>query len=62
MGNADLKWEATQEIDLGFDFVGFNGRVTASFDWYTKKTSDILLQVPDRSIFGYRTSAVCKWW
>lgn len=46
IGNPDLKWEATKETNIGFDFTGFNGKVTASFDWYNKKTSDILLQVP----------------
>ncbi len=46
LGNPDLKWESTRETNLGFDFIGFNGRVTASFDWYNKKTNDILLQVP----------------
>lgn len=45
-GNPDLKWEATKETNLGFDFVGFNERVTVSFDWYNKRTSDMLLQVP----------------
>jgi TonB-linked SusC/RagA family outer membrane protein len=45
-GNPNLKWEATKETNIGFDFTGFEGRVTASFDWYNKKTSDILLQVP----------------
>ncbi len=45
-GNPDLKWESTEETNLGFDFSGFGGRLTASFDWYNKKTSDILLQVP----------------
>ncbi len=46
LGNPDLKWEATQETNLGFDFMGFEGKVTASFDWYHKKTTDMLLQVP----------------
>ncbi len=45
-GNPDLKWESTEETNLGFDFSGFGGKLTASFDWYNKKTSDILLQVP----------------
>lgn len=46
VGNPDLKWEATEETNLGFDFMGFEGKVTASFDWYHKKTADMLLQVP----------------
>lgn len=50
LGNPDLKWESTRETNIGFDFRGFGGRITASFDWYSKKTSDMLLQVP---LVGY---------
>ncbi|WP_153799304.1 SusC/RagA family TonB-linked outer membrane protein [Foetidibacter luteolus] len=50
LGNPDLRWEATKEINLGFDFTGFDGKLTASFDWYNKKTNDMLLQVP---LVGY---------
>jgi TonB-linked SusC/RagA family outer membrane protein len=50
LGNPDLKWESTKETNLGFDFRGFDGHITASFDWYNKKTSDMLLQVP---LVGY---------
>ncbi|MDQ3845590.1 MAG: TonB-dependent receptor, partial [Bacteroidota bacterium] len=46
LGNPDLKWEATKETNLGFDFRGFNNKVSASFDWYRKNTTDMLLQVP----------------
>src|SRR5690606_6369430 len=49
-GNPNLKWESTQETNLGFDFTGFDGKVSASFDWYNKETSDMLLRVP---IMGY---------
>jgi TonB-linked SusC/RagA family outer membrane protein len=50
LGNPDLKWESSKETNLGFDFRGFGGHVTASFDWYKKTTSDMLLQVP---LVGY---------
>jgi TonB-dependent starch-binding outer membrane protein SusC len=50
VGNPDLKWESTKETNLGFDFSGFAGKVTASFDWYRKKTTDMLLRVP---LVGY---------
>jgi len=46
VGNPDLKWEATKETNLGLDFTGFGNKVTASLDWYNKKTTDVLLQVP----------------
>lgn len=50
LGNPDLKWESTKETNLGLDFTGFDGKVSASFDWYNKKTTDMLLQVP---VAGY---------
>lgn len=46
LGNPDLKWEATKETNLGLDFSGFGGKMIASFDYYHKKTTDMLLQVP----------------
>lgn len=46
MGNSNLRWEATKETNLGFDFTGFGGKINASFDWYRKNTTDLLLQVP----------------
>jgi len=45
-GNPNLKWETTKETDLGLDFKGFQNRITFSADYYYKKTSDMLLQVP----------------
>lgn len=50
LGNPNLKWESTRETNLGFDFTGFGGKLNASFDWYYKQTTDMLLQVP---IVGY---------
>lgn len=49
-GNPDLRWEATKETDFGLDFSGFDGKVTASVDWYSKKTAGLLLQIP---LVGY---------
>jgi len=45
--NPDLKWESTKQTNIGVDFSLWN-RVTASFEWYQKKTNDLLYtyQVP----------------
>lgn len=45
--NADLKWESTEQFNLGLDFSLFN-RVTGSLELYSKKTKDLLwtYQVP----------------
>lgn len=38
----NLKWESTKEIDLGIDLNFWDGKLTATFDWYRKTTSDVL--------------------
>lgn len=43
IGNPDLKWEKTEEIDLGYNFSLFNSRVNFVFDLYRKTTKDLLL-------------------
>lgn len=41
--NPNLKWETKEEIDFGVDFSMFNSRLTGSFDYYNRKTSDALI-------------------
>ncbi len=55
-GNPDLKWESTSETNVGLDFTGDNGKITASFDWYDKKTKDMLLRVPVIGISGVQNA------
>lgn len=45
--NSDLKWESTAQTNLGIDMTLFS-RINVTFDWYMKKTSDLLYtyQVP----------------
>src|SRR5690606_15262337 len=52
VGNPDLKWESSREVNIGFDFRGFDGKVTATVDWYNRETSDMLLQVPIAAYAG----------
>jgi hypothetical protein len=40
IGNQDLKWETTAQLDLGFDFV-FKKRFSGTVDFYRKETSDL---------------------
>ena len=37
-----LKWERSTEWNLGFDFNLWDGKLTGSFDYYNKKTVDLL--------------------
>lgn len=44
--NSDLKWETTKSWNFGADLAFFSNRITASVDYYTRKTKDLLATVP----------------
>lgn len=44
IGNDRLKWETTRTWRFGFDASLFANRWTMAFDFYTSKTSDLLIQ------------------
>ena len=50
--NPDLGWEYSKTWNFGLDFSLFNGRLSGSFEYYTQKTSDILLDVSLPSTSG----------
>ena len=39
----DLTWETAKTLDFGVDITTLNGRLDATFDWYTRRTTDILM-------------------
>ncbi len=43
MGNDELRWETSEQFDIGLDARLFNDRLTFSIDWYDKKTKDLLV-------------------
>jgi len=53
--NPDVKWETSEQIDLGFDARFFRSRLGLSFDWYNKMTKDWLVQAP--VLLSYGTNA-----
>ena len=46
IANPSLHWETSEQIDLGFDAMFLQGKLTASFDWYKKTTKDWLVVAP----------------
>ncbi len=44
--NPNLKWEASQQLDLGVDLAFFKNALSAEIDFYNKKTIDMLVGVP----------------
>ncbi|MDX1913484.1 MAG: TonB-dependent receptor [Saprospiraceae bacterium] len=47
--NADVRWETTEQTDIGIEFGLFKGKFTAEIDWFRRFTYDILgdLPIPD---------------
>ncbi|MBF0576304.1 SusC/RagA family TonB-linked outer membrane protein [Dysgonomonas sp. GY617] len=46
LGNTDLKWETSNQLNLGLDMAFLNGEYGFSADYYHKVTKDLLLQAP----------------
>ncbi len=42
-GNDEIKWETTTQHNVGIDYSMFHNEIYGSFDWFNKKTTDILL-------------------
>ena len=54
----NLKWEKTTQTNLGGDFGFFNGLITGDFNYYYKKTRDLLMRdVRIPSTTGFSTLA-----
>ena len=43
LGNEELKWETSEQLNFGFDARFLRDRLTFSMDWYKKTTKDLLI-------------------
>ena len=43
MGNDDLKWETSEQLNFGLDGILLGGRLTFGIDYFIKKTKDLLV-------------------
>jgi TonB-dependent starch-binding outer membrane protein SusC len=53
IGDEALKWENTTQFDVGLDFGFLNNRISGEIDFFSKKTKDLLLNVPTPAVNGY---------
>lgn len=51
-----LKWELTDQVDIGIDIGLFKDRIRFTADYYHKQTKDLLNKVQLPTSFGYETS------
>ncbi|MPR34132.1 SusC/RagA family TonB-linked outer membrane protein [Salmonirosea aquatica] len=54
LSNNNLGWETTKQLDAGLDVGFFNDRIQLTYDYYTKRTTNLLynVQVPQESGFS----------
>jgi hypothetical protein len=55
LGNPNLRWEQTRELDVGADLNLVHDRVGLIFDWYNRNTDNLLVQRPVPATSGYTT-------
>ena len=59
MGNDDLKWETSEQLNFGLDGILLGGRLTFGIDYFIKKTKDLLVWNTTPSlIIGGSTSPI----
>ncbi|PXX21315.1 TonB-linked SusC/RagA family outer membrane protein [Arenibacter sp. ARW7G5Y1] len=56
LGNSDLKWETTEQYNVGLDYGFYNNRISGSIDYFRKETSDLLLLLPIPATSGFTSS------
>ena len=55
LGDENLAWERTTQLDIGLTFEAVNGRISGEFDYYDKYTRDLLLPYPVSRLTGVST-------
>lgn len=58
LGNEQLEWETTKQLNIGLDLGLFNNAVTLTAEYYQRKTDNLILAVPIPPSMGYLTSNV----
>ena len=56
LGDDNAKWETSKMFNVGYDLTAFNNKLTSSFDFYIKKTSDMLVPAP----WSYQTGLASR--
>ncbi|MDR2917995.1 MAG: TonB-dependent receptor [Tannerella sp.] len=53
IANPDLKWETTEQMNIGFDMGFVDNRINVSMDYFQKKTYDMLFEKPVPASTGF---------
>ncbi|WP_127131716.1 SusC/RagA family TonB-linked outer membrane protein [Pseudoflavitalea rhizosphaerae] len=56
--NSMLRWEKTTTTNFGLDYAILNNRISGSFDYYIRKTTDLLGEKPVDPTNGFQTALI----
>lgn len=56
LGNANIQWEKTEQLDVGLDLSFLQNKLELNLDYYKKNTKGMLLTVPLPNYLGYTNS------
>ncbi len=52
-GNPDITWEKSNNFNVGVDFSFWKGKLAGTFEYYSRQTSDMLMNLPVNPSLGY---------
>ncbi len=55
IANPDLKWETTEQFNIGIDASILEGRISTTLDYFIKNTKDMLINLPLPRATGYNS-------
>jgi TonB-linked SusC/RagA family outer membrane protein len=58
LGNSEVRWETSNQLNIGADVAIWNGKLTVSLDYFNKVTTDLLVRKPLPSSSG---TALAPW-
>lgn len=58
LANRSISWETTRMIDIGVDVACFDNKLFLLVDYFDKKTSDIIDNIPASGVLGFSPSVV----
>ena len=56
LSNPNLTWETVSQMDVGLDLIILKGKVGITVDYYSKKTSDMIIGLPVSILMGYENT------
>lgn len=58
LASKEISWETTTQTDIGVDMGFLNNKINLTFDWYYKRTTDILLDLPIPGVIGLNPAPI----